>query len=155
MNILGIQLIQHELWLLGIVGTLLLVLIGHRLAIHRSRQASFNAAASIFRNEVFVSLQGIYPAVTVYRGAEEINAILIQSIPKITTAAAIFSPYLPFYRKRSFSNAVEKYSDTARKTDWNEIRAQQMFPVTYSGPSKMEIEYRHCVNNLLFYAKEN
>ena len=65
-----------------------------------------------------------------------------------------FRSFVPFFRKRRFDIVAHKYYEVARKTNWNEIRAQQRFPVTFPGPNKIEMEFKHIVKNLLSFANE-
>lgn len=154
MIIFGINLSVSDLWLLGICGALIAIFISHRLSIDRQRGDAFIAAAHTFDNAIRTELKGVYPSIELYLSADAINAKILQSIPSVQLAISNFESFVPFYRKSRFNGAATKYYETARKTDWNEIRAQQRFPVTYPGPSKIEMEFKHCVENLLSYAKE-
>jgi len=137
-----------------IAGALAMAFIIAYLAGLNSRKDRYAKAAIAFQNLVRTELRGIYPSIELYLPADEINDKIRQSIPGIQLAVSNFESFVPFYRKRGFDVAAQKYYETARKTDWNEIRAQQRFPVTYPGPSKIEMAFTHCVENLLSYAKE-
>lgn len=137
-----------------ITGALIMAAIGFYLTGLHNRKNRFADASIKFRSEIMNALENIYPTISIHITSDEINNKIWGSIPKIVTAATIFRYYLPFYRKGCFDRATKKYRDTAKNTDWNEIRAQKRFPVTYPGPNSLEIDFLHCVKNLLSYAKE-
>jgi len=139
-----------------IAGALIMAAIGFYLAGLNKRKDRFADACIKFRNEVLTSLESVYPSVSVYLSAEEVDTRILQSIPKITTAATAFRHHLPFYRRSGFDRATQFYSSTARNTDWNNKRAYEMFPSMQAvGDVTPGAKFKHLVDAFLFYAKEN
>ena len=135
---------------------LLVAAFGGYAAYRNYRKNRFADACIKFRNGVTTALEGIYPAVSVYIPPDEINAKILQSIPKIITAATAYRHHLPFYRKGSFDRATQNYSDTARNTDWNSHIAFSMFhSMQKPGDISPGDKFKHAVDDLLSYAKEN
>jgi len=137
-----------------IAGTLPMAFIVYYLADLNNRRNRLADVSKQFRIIIYAELKGIYPSIELHLSPEEINAKILQSIPNIQLAVSNFKSFVPFYRKRRFDKAAQNYYKTARKTDWNEVSAQKRFPVTFPGPNKIEMEFKHCVKNLLSYANE-
>ena len=110
-------------------------------------------ASEEFRNTVYTKLEGVYPNIVYYMSDSDRDNRIQTSITPINTAGKIFRHYLPSFSVRFFDSALGQYCDTARKTDWNEQMARQMFPNThFNGPDPKDELYK-AVDNLLKFAK--
>lgn len=138
-----------------IAGAILFSSFGGYVTYRIWRKNRFAEACIKFRHKVLSALEGIYPEVFVYVPTNEINTRIRQSIPIVVTAATEFKYHLPFYRKGSFGNAVNHYTDTARQTNWDSHIAYLMYPSMHKpGGISPGDKFKHSVKNLLSYAKE-
>jgi len=84
--------------LTGILGTLIGVMIGHRLAIERYRRIEFNKAAGplfeLLERQRFIVEAGSFPA-----SANDVKKMTLIAIRR----------KLPFYERKGFDRAIEKY----------------------------------------------
>ena len=111
-------------------------------------------ASKQFRDTIYTELENIYPKITLYLTTDNINTKIRESIPKIVTAATKFNHFLPFCCQRSFSKTVERYCDTARKTDWHSQVADNFYPeMRKLGEINTRDKFKHAVDNLLKFAK--
>ena len=137
-----------------IAGALIMAAISFYLTGLNKRKDRFAEASITFRNEVTTALEGIYPSVSVYIPPDEINTKILQSIPKIITAATAYRHHLPFYRKSRFDRTTQNYSNTARNTDWNSHIAYSMFPIMQKpGDISPGDKFKHAVDDLLSESK--
>ena len=133
---------------------LLLTAFGGYVAYRNYRKNRFADVCIKFRNEVTTALEGIYPTISVYIPPDEINTKILQSIPKIITAATAYRHHLPSHRKSGFDRTTQNYSDTARNTDWNRHIAHLMYPsMQKPGDISPGDKFKHAVDNLLYICK--
>jgi len=156
MIIFGINLSTADLWLLGLCGSLFMVIIVYRLNQSSKKKDAFIVASRIFSSKVRAELKGIYPTIELHLPTNEINRIIIQSIPGIQLAVNDFKAFVPFFQKSDFDIAVNNYYEIARNTNWNNQIAHQLYPkmqkVGNHSPKEMFVGAAY---KLLSYAKEN
>lgn len=156
MIIYGINLSTVDLWLLGICGALISVLITS-FALHRYN--AFCSAAAVFRNKVLMELAGLYPTQTKWpESSIPIPSILCEKHPRIETAVIEFRNYLNWLKRKRFDKAWHEYSkdyyeyvpiqSTSYSSDGAIIESESIDTTkTYYSL------FKHNIDNLLKYAK--
>jgi hypothetical protein len=94
----------------GIFGVLLGTLLGHRLALNRSKQDRLASACTKFRNAVLEALRGLYPQPLNWpSNPMTIREVLHDRFPALQHAVKEFSAHLPPKRRLELDSAWRKY----------------------------------------------
>jgi hypothetical protein len=135
-------------WIIGV----LLPAIG-ALIIYASR--NYFKASAEFRDVVYTKLEGIYPNIPAYLSIEEKDIRTQNSINPINSAGAKFRHYLPFLCIGFFDRALDNYCDTARKTNWDQDRAFEIYRKSMAKPGQLSPgeTFRNSVKRLLKFAR--
>lgn len=120
------------------------------------KKTRFNQAADVFRSSLLAELEGFYPAIHYWNGADYTK--IQQTIPKIENIAAIFGHFLNGIAKSEFNTAVQEYCNYCKAINKMNDSARAMFdhpssPKPETEPLTTENLARH-VDNLLSFAKE-
>jgi hypothetical protein len=110
-------------------------------------------ASEEFRNAIYTCLEGIYPEVVTYISTDEKTTRTQNSINPINTAGVKFQHFLPFFCIGSFKKALTHYCETARKTNWHDQAARDMFNNTKFEGANPRDEFIKAVDTLLKFAK--
>ena len=165
MNLFGLILSSLDLWLLGIAGALLTILINFWLANTKERIARLAAASAKFNSDVLIILSGLYPLPSNWpENINELNAILHTAFPKMQIAIEEFKRFLPWYKQIFFKRAWSRFRNAyGREQD---IQCYHHY-MPFSGMSIVDGKqeehdntktykdnFRHNVDKLLSYAKQ-
>ena len=159
MIIFGITLSTSDIWLLGICGGLILILITFAL----NRYNAFCSAATTFRSKVLIELEGLYPIPINWPGNTQIESFLRSKFSKLQSAVEEFRGCLPKRRQKMFINAwIEYYSATG--IEGYQCYHHYMPFITTSNVNGNQITkdtrdtcketFRHNVDKLLSFAKQ-
>ena len=103
MNLFGINFTALDLWLLGIAGGAVTMLVSHRLSIWRERNSRFITACITFRTAVMVELGSIHPIADTWPG--NIDGHLRRVFPELQTSVSNFRPFLSWLGRWRFDRA--------------------------------------------------
>ena len=148
MELFGINFSHTIVWILGIVGTGVTLLVGHRLAVARDRTKRIADACSSFRNTWSSELGSIYPIPVQW--PVDIDAFLRRAFPKLQAAVLNFRCFLPWYRRWAFDRAWLRYYSAYRR------RGEQCYHhyMAYSSNPGYRDVFKYNVDALLVFAKQ-
>lgn len=159
MNFFGFNLSSADLWLLGICGVLILVLVNFTL----HRYNAFRAAATTFRSKVLTELEGLYPLPINWPGNMQIDPFLRSKFPKLQSVVEEFKVCLSKRRQKIFINTwVEYYSANGDNRcqcyhhympfiNTSTINGKQ---ITEDTRNTYKETFKHNVDKLLSFAKQ-
>lgn len=151
MVIYGIILSAADLWLLGICGALIVILIGHLLNNVSNQKNRFNEAAAKLRSVVITELNGLYP--TPIDWPDNIAARLDRTLPAIQTAIAEFSHFLTDADCKSINATWDQYYKHCKQVIPDAFSDASIFYA--EGKSKQAQEqFKAIIEHLLSFAKE-
>ena len=159
MIIFGITLSGSDLWLLGICGGLILVLITFAL----NRYNAFCTAAATFRSKFLSEIEGLYPIPVNWPGGIEIEPSLRSKFPQLQSAVEEFKGFLSGRRRRRFDKAWIEYYSATGEAGYQCYTHYMPFISTYNVNGKQVTEdtrdtcketFKHNVENLLSFAKQ-
>lgn len=123
------------------------------------KKTRLNQAADVFRSCLLAELEGFYPVIHSWSGADYIK--IQQTIPKVENIAAIFGHFLKGSAKSEFNAAVQEYCNYCKAISKTNDNARAMFdhpswPHRTDGSEVFNTEnFAKHVNKLLSFAKEN
>lgn len=130
--------------------TVLVALIAALVAFSVARRNAFAAASAKFRAVVTSTFCDVYPTPAVW--PTNVDAYLRSRFPALQSAVAEFRAALPFWRRRSFDLAWERYHNAYGRPQDSQVYHH------YEGfddlPDSKQ-EFRSRVDALLAYAKAN
>jgi len=152
MNLFGLILNTHDLWLLGIAGGLATILIKYRLTNTREKIARLATASAKFNSEVLNILSGLYPLASNWpKNINELDVLLRSAFPNLQIAVEEFKHHLPWYKQIHFNRAWSRFRNAyGRKQD---IQCYHHYMAFESNPDYKE-NFKHNIDNLLKYAKQ-
>ena len=110
MVILGLELDESALLLLGVAGAALAWLVPHRLAVAHAETTEFRQASRRFRSAVLQAVSGLYPVPSRWpKNSLEITAVLEHRFPELQIAVSEFRPCLSWFRRWTFDRAWRIY----------------------------------------------
>jgi hypothetical protein len=150
MIIYGINFSSSDLWMLGICGFLIIVLVGYHLTLNAKKHKAFITAASIFRSKVLTELDGIYPIPTNWpKEKMQIEPFLRFKFTKLQSAVEEFKLCLPKRKQRRFINAWVKYYNAS-----GDDRSQSyLHYMSFEENPNYKNNFKRNVTKLLSFAK--
>ena len=128
---------------------LLVALIGLFGLYNLHRRKRFHAAADKFRSTVLAELEGIFPVAGYWE--QKIYPKFPDTIPAINRAALELIPSLPFYKRTSFSRAVNEYREQCKSMNWQTAFADSVYESETTTTQKEA--FVTCVQNLLSFTE--
>ena len=112
---------------------------------------NFDISASKFRSTILYELTGFYPIYEYW--TKDKFPLLYETIPRVNSAASEFKYYVS--RKSEFDKAVADYNEYCRRTTYEIVSADAMYP---SMRKKDEIskrdQFKNIVGHLLSFAEQ-
>ena len=151
MNLFCITLSAQDLWLLGIAGSLCIVLINYWLANTRDKINRRTDASDNFNSEILDLLEGLYPLPFNWpKGLNDIDITFRDIFPKMQIAVESFRRFLPWYKRPFFDHAWQNFRNAYGGEQ--DIQCYHHYMAFGSNPDYKEV-FKHNVDNLLKYAK--
>lgn len=165
MNLFDILLSTRDLWLLGIVGALCIILINYWLANTREKIGRRAIASAKFNSAVHNILAGLYPLPSNWpKNISELDAAFRSIFPKMQIAVEEFKHFLPWYKCTFFNRAWSRFRNAyGREQDIQCYHHYMPFistsivngkEVTVDTTKTYKETFKHNVDSLLKFAKK-
>lgn len=151
MNILGFNLNEGEIFLLGVAGGAVVVFATYRLLLSQDKIARRAEACATFRASILSALSGIYPPTAHW--PEDISPRLIATLPAVKAACVALTPHLSWFRSKTLAKAYRAYEEQCHQEQpFNFLLAHALDPKEF--PENPQTIFGHHVSRLLDCANE-
>lgn len=149
----GFIISSEILWLLGIAGSLAVLLLRHWLEKSKDRSARRASASVKFRSVIYEVTTTI--SNTNGHWVSDADVILNATLPKIKTAVAEFRPFVVFYRRHRFDRAWNAYRQHCVENIPEQLGMPNIFYGTGpQGAKEAKKTFYRNVETLLSFAKQ-